>query len=127
MQVNITGRHIHVSDETRDFIEDRVDRFERYFQQITSTQVTLDSNKNNEVHVEILVHVINKVTFVVNEAHMDPHIAVDRASDRIERKIRQFKEKVRAHRDRKGVPEPPVEDDGLDDLEEIEDILDGLN
>lgn len=45
MQINITGHHIDVTPALRAFTEEKFDKLERHFDQITSINVVLNVEK----------------------------------------------------------------------------------
>ena len=66
MQVSITGRHMQVSGETKEFIEDRINRFLHYFDRVTSVQMTA-IHDHDDVVIEFVIHAARGDTFVVKE------------------------------------------------------------
>ncbi|MDP6112164.1 MAG: ribosome-associated translation inhibitor RaiA [Planctomycetota bacterium] len=122
MQIAITGRHMTLSDDTKEFIEDRVERFMRFFERIERVQITTDM-QHEDVEVEIVVHPPGG-TVVAKERGEDLHIVVDRTAEKIERSLRRLNEKFHAHRSRKGASEPPPVDE--EDEESYQDIVNAL-
>ena len=41
MQLNVSGHHVEVTDPLREYVENKFERLQRHFDQITNTQVTL--------------------------------------------------------------------------------------
>ncbi|MBI2193702.1 MAG: ribosome-associated translation inhibitor RaiA [Planctomycetes bacterium] len=127
MQTTITGRHLRIPDETREFIEERLERFLRYFNRISSVQVTV-SPQQDEVNVELVVHVIRGVTLVAAERAADAHAALDLAAEKIERKLIQLKEKIQEHRAKKvqsgSGKEAEAEKEAIEDY--LEDAMEDL-
>lgn len=123
MQVHIAGRHLQISDEAREFIEERADRFLRYFDRIGNVQVTLSPEKDI-IRVELVVHVIRGLTLVAADQAEDVYVAVDRSAEKIERKLVKLKEKIKEHRAKKAPssPKPGEQEAEID----YEDILDDL-
>lgn len=125
MQVSITGRHMQVSGETKEFIEDRIDRFLHYFDRVTSVQMTA-IHDHDDVVVEFVIHAARGDTFVVKEGDTDIHAAVDRAAGKVERKLVKLKEKINDYRASKSLP-PLEEVQPEDDELSYEGILSDLN
>jgi len=113
---------MHLSDDTKEFIEARLERFPRYFERINQVQVTA-SPENEEVDVEIVVHPPGG-TLVVHERAGDLHVAIDGAADKMERKLVRLKEKLSAHRAKR--PETPVTPGEEEEEEAYDDIIDSL-
>jgi len=113
---------MHLSDDTKEFIEARLERFPRYFERINQVQVTA-SPQNEEVDVEIVVHPPGG-TLVVRERAEDLHIAIDGAADKMARKLVRLKEKFSEHRAKR--PEAPATSGEEEDEEAYDDIIDSL-
>jgi ribosomal subunit interface protein len=83
----------------RQSIEERVGRFTKYFQGITSVQVTAShDHRRNEVRVEFVIHVVRGVVFATADTGSDIDVAVDRAAEKVERRLVRLKEKLKEHR-----------------------------
>lgn len=96
MKFNIHGRKLEVTDSIKAYIEEKIGRLDKYFENpenITATVVI--KLRGNEQVVEAT---INANSFVLRseESHKDLYAAIDRASDRLERQIR--KNKTRMHK-----------------------------
>ncbi len=94
MQVNVTGRHMGVSDALKTYCQEKAARLVRYFDRIQSVEWVLDG-KNGVHTAEILVHTDNTEPFVATETQDDAYAAVDLTLDKIERQLTRYKERVR--------------------------------
>ena len=97
MQIKISTRHGHLADATRQFIHEKAEKLLRYFERLTSIEVTVDVEAKN---VEFLAHAEHKHEFVAHEANADLLAATDAAVAKIEAQIRRYKEKIQDHRRR---------------------------
>lgn len=97
MQIKISARHGHLSDGTQQFIREKAEKLLRYFERLTSIEVTVDVDGK---HVEFLAHAEHKHEFVAHESNADVLVAVDAAVAKIEGQIRRYKEKIQDHRRR---------------------------
>ena len=111
---------MQLSQETKDFIEDRVSRFPRYFERIDRVKVTTIT-EGDTVEVEIIVHPPGG-TIVAKDRGDDLHVVVDRSADKIERSLKRLKDKLSERRARREEAVPA--DEGAEEEEQsYEDIL----
>ena len=98
MQIKISARHGHLSDATQDFIREKAQRLLRFFERLTSIEITVDLKNDTNKMVEILVSAEHKHDFVARETHNDILAAVDLVVNKLEGQLRRYKEKVQDHR-----------------------------
>ncbi len=98
MQIKISARHGHLSDATQDFIREKAQRLLRFFERLTSIEVTVDLKNDTHKMVEFLVSAEHKHDFVARETNNDILAAVDLVVDKLEGQLRRYKEKVQDHR-----------------------------
>ena len=112
MQIKISARHGHLGEATQQFIRDKAAKLLRYFERLTSIEVTVDLKDELSKQVEFLVKAEHKHDFVAHETHNDVLAAVDLVIDKLERQISRYKEKIQDHRRRQsmgeagGIPAP---------------------
>ena len=97
MQIKISARHGHLSEPTQQFIREKVEKLLRFFERLTSIEVTVDL-KNEMNVVELIVSAEHKHDFVASERNQDILAAVDLVLDKLESQIRRYKEKIQDHR-----------------------------
>ncbi len=94
MRVNVSGRHMSISDSVRAYCEDKAGRLPRFYDRIQSIEVILDGHAG--VHdAEIIVHSEGSPPFVATEQHADLYAAIDLLIDKIERQLTRHKGKMR--------------------------------
>ncbi|MGC8769372.1 ribosome hibernation-promoting factor, HPF/YfiA family [Calditerrivibrio sp.] len=93
MNIQITGKNIELTDAIRSYVEKKVSRLKKYFEQVLDVQVILDVQKN--VHLaEILVNA--KGVFLKGlEKSEDLYASIDMSVDKIERQLVKYKEKLK--------------------------------
>ena len=93
MNVNITVRHTDITDQTKEYMEQKVQRLSKYFNNIQSISLIVDEEKFNQI-VEILV---NSPVFniAVKESAENVRAAFDKALHVAEKSIRREKERIR--------------------------------
>lgn len=91
MQVTVTGRHFDVTPNLRRYVDVRLQRLHRIFAKIDKAHVTLAAEKRGH-RAEILLHVTGH-NFAVKDTAEDAVSAVDRVADKLEKRLRRFKDK----------------------------------
>jgi putative sigma-54 modulation protein len=96
MQVNITARHIKLTPAIAEYVQKKLEKAKRYFEDLIRAQVILDVEKNRHI-AEIVIRAAGR-TFTAKEESLDLYAAVDLASDKIDMQLRRYKDRVRVHR-----------------------------
>ncbi len=91
----VLGRNFHVTDAIKDYAIKKIDHLTRLFQPILDVQVTLDVQKH-EHRVTIVVHV-GHTTVKVEGRSDDVYASLDKAINRLERKIKKHKDCLQDH------------------------------
>ena len=104
LNFNIRGENIEVTPAIRDYVENKIEKVERYF----NDDINANANVNLKVYndkqskVEVTIPMKN-LTLRAEERHGDMYAAVDLIVDKLERQIRKHKTKVnRKFREREG-------------------------
>ncbi len=97
MQIKISVRHGHLGEDTQRYIRDKAEKLLRFFERLTSIDVTVDFKSENPT-VEILARAEHKHEFVATESHPDVLAAVDLVEHKLEGQLRRHKEKIQDHR-----------------------------
>ena len=94
MEFIIHGRKVEVTDSIKRYIEEKIGRLDKYFEDpsnITATVVVKIRGKEQIVEVTIP---LKRVLLRCEESHDDLYAAIDIVSDKIERQIRKNKTKI---------------------------------
>lgn len=105
LNFNIRGENIEVTPAIREFVETKIEKIDRYFnEELNSTaNVNLKVYNDKQTKVEVTIPMKN-LTLRAEERHADMYAAVDLIVDKLERQIRKHKTKVnRKFREREGV------------------------
>lgn len=97
MEIKVTGRHVTVTDEVRDYVADKASRLPRYYDRIHAIEVVLD-HESQQFTAEMIVRVDRKHTLVASETGPDTFVLIDLISEKIERQLTKHKEKNRSHK-----------------------------
>lgn len=96
MQINISGRHLEVTDSLKDYVSSKIERLNQHHDRITSTSVILSVDKLIQ-KAEATIHVSGKDLFA-EAGHDDMYAAIDALADKLDRQLIKHKEKMRSHR-----------------------------
>lgn len=94
MQINITGHHIEVTPALKAYVTDKLQRIYRHFDHVISTDVILRV-ENHHKQAEAKVVAAGKSLFA-QESGNDMYAAIDGLIDKIDRQVRQYKDRVRS-------------------------------
>ncbi|WP_203641614.1 ribosome hibernation-promoting factor, HPF/YfiA family [Levilactobacillus andaensis] len=100
---NIRGENIEVTDAIRDYVEKRISKLEKYFdnkvEAIAHINLKVYQNKTSKVEVTIPLPYL---TLRAEETSPDLYASVDLVTDKLERQIRKYKTKVNRKSREKG-------------------------
>lgn len=99
MKVNVQAVNFNVDAKLLGFIQERMDKLERFYDKVVSTDVFLKventSDKENKI-IEIKIHVPGD-EFIVKKQCKTFEEGTDLASSSLERVLLKRKEKIRTH------------------------------
>ena len=108
MQIVVTGRHVEVTQDVREYVENKANKLPRFYDRIHEIEVILD-HEAEQFTAEMIVRVGNKHTFIASETGPDTFVLIDRITDKLERQLTKHKEKTRENRP--DVSKPTIKDD----------------
>ena len=95
MKFNIHGKKIDVTDSIKSYIEEKIGRLDKYFENpdnVTATALIKLRGKDQVVEVTINA---NKFILRGEESHKDLYASIDKVSDKMERQIRKNKTRLK--------------------------------
>jgi len=95
VQITISGRHVDVPEEIKDYARKKAEKVLKFYDRIQSIEVLWD-HEGDQFSVEIMVNAGARNTFISKEIGPDGLALVDLAVDKLERQITRFKEKTRS-------------------------------
>ncbi|MFD1455333.1 ribosome hibernation-promoting factor, HPF/YfiA family [Levilactobacillus lanxiensis] len=100
---NIRGENIEVTDAIRDYVEKRISKLEKYFDNNVEAiaHVNLKVYQNKTAKVEVTIP-LPYLTLRAEETSPDLYASVDLVTDKLERQIRKYKTKVNRKSREKG-------------------------
>lgn len=96
MQIDLTGHHVEITTPLRDYVRQKLERIERYFDNVIHVHVVLSVEKLRH-KAEATIHVAGGDIFA-DAVEEDMYAAIDILSDKIDRQIKKHKEKLTARR-----------------------------
>ena len=96
MNLQISGHHLEVSPAIRDYVSQKLQKVTRHFDHVIDIHVVLSVEKLNQ-KAEVTLHVPGKDIFVES---VDPNLyaAVDDLTDKLDRQVQKYKQKIQDHR-----------------------------
>jgi putative sigma-54 modulation protein len=94
VQIQVTGRHVEITDDVRDYIRDKVAKLPRFYDRIHEVEVVLD-HESEQFTAEMIVRAGRKHTFVARETGPDTFALIDVVIEKLERQLTRQKEKYR--------------------------------
>jgi putative sigma-54 modulation protein len=100
MNLTISGHHLDVTPALRTYVQSKLDRVKRHFDQVVDVSVllTVENQKEKEKRqkAECNLHIKGKAIFV-ETAHADLYAAIDELVDKLDRQVVKHKDRVQDH------------------------------
>ena len=91
MSTKITGKELKATEAIKDYVDKKLERIEKYFDEELDTNVTIKAEKSEQI-AEMSVKV-NSNTYRAVTAHKDLYASIDKDIDILEGQIRKYKTK----------------------------------
>lgn len=101
MKIDISGQHLDITPALRSYVLNKFERLERHFDQVTDVHVVLTVSKL-EHKAEATLPVVHGKIFA-DAVNADMYAAIDALTDKLDRQIKKYKEKLTGHNDRASV------------------------
>ena len=100
MNLTISGHHIDVTPAIREYVQNKLERVRRHFDQLIDVSVILSvdnlTEKEKRQKAEINLRMSGKTVFVESVAQ-DLYAAIDTLIDKLDRQVMKHKDKVQNH------------------------------
>jgi len=96
MQITITGRHVEITPSLRDYAEQKLKRISRYSFSPMEGTVRLAVEKYR--HMAEIVLWVNGKRILAKEETDEMYKSIDLAMEKMEQRLRRFKEKLSRHK-----------------------------
>jgi ribosome hibernation promoting factor len=97
MQVTVIGRHIEATEALKQYAQEKFSRLEKYLPKTSQTVITLSVVKKVH-HIAEAVIKSNGVLIQASEETEEMYSAIDLLVEKIERRVRRYKEKLVDHK-----------------------------
>ena len=91
MQLNLTGHHVEITPALKDYINSKLERIERHFDNLTDVHCILSVEKLRH-KAEAKINVSGGTLFA-DSVEADMYAAIDSLMDKLDRQIKKHKEK----------------------------------
>jgi len=95
MQINVTGHHVDITPALRAYVTEKMQRISRHFDQVLSINIILNVEKLQQI-AEGTISASGRTLFAT-ESNMDMYAAIDGLTDKLDRQVRRYKDRLRDH------------------------------
>jgi putative sigma-54 modulation protein len=95
MQINLSGHHVEITTALREYVNSKMERLERHFDQVTDIHVVLDVEKLRH-KAEATMHISGGDIFA-DAVEENMYAAIDSLVDKLDRQLKKHKEKITDH------------------------------
>ena len=103
MQVNLSGHHVEITDSMRNYVNEKVEKLDRHFDQALDIHIVLTVEKLRH-KAEATLHV-SGINLHADDVQEDMYAAIDGLVDKLDRQGKKYKEKLKSHRIKGEIPE----------------------
>ncbi len=92
MNLNVSGHHLEVTPALRSYLQSKLGRISRHFDQVLDAHVILTVNKIRQ-KAEVTLHVRGKELHCESEED-DLYAAIDLLADKLDRQVLRYKDRL---------------------------------
>lgn len=100
MNLTITGHHLEVTPAMREYVQTKLGRVTRHFDQVVDIHVRLSvenlREKERRQKAAVTVHLKGR-DISIEQAHEDLYAAVDELADKLDRQVVRHKDRLQDH------------------------------
>ena len=100
MNIIVNGRHLDLTPALKNYAEEKIKKFERYFSNITEAVVTLSIEKYRH-KAEVLLKA-NGVMIQAEGVTAEIYSSIDEVVEKLDKQVKKYKEKLVSHRKGEG-------------------------
>ena len=100
MQIDITGHHVDLTDALRDYVNTKLEKLEKHFDNVVNVHVILTVEKLRR-KAEATMQ-LSGARLYADATAEDMYAAIDALADKLDRQVKKHKEKVTDHRRTEG-------------------------
>ncbi len=106
MNIIITGRHLDLTNNLKNYVEEKIKKFKKYLNNITDATVTLSVEKYRH-KAEVLLNA-NGFKIQAESITGEMYSSIDEVVEKLERQVKKHKEKWVSHRKGEEKTSPPA-------------------
>lgn len=111
MQIQVTGKHIDVGDALTEHVTERLEAgITKYFERTVDAHVTFSHEGGSMFRVDCSVHLASGMTLQAHADGSDAYGAFDAAAERLEKRVRRYKRRLKNHHDHHQTAPLPAEE-----------------
>lgn len=99
MRISISGRNLDITDALRSHVEKGLQKVRGHFDRVIDVDVVLSVEKHRHI-AEMTLHA-NGIRIHSKEASPDMYASLDAVSDKLEKQVRKFKDRINRFQPRK--------------------------
>ncbi|NWG46254.1 MAG: ribosome-associated translation inhibitor RaiA [Alphaproteobacteria bacterium] len=109
MRIHVHGKHVDIGEALRERIEERIGQMAgKYFDHVVDAQVTV-ARDAGDFKVDCSIHLPTGMTLQAQWRGPEAYSAVDQAAERLEKRLRRYKRRLKDHHARRSEPVAAVE------------------
>lgn len=101
MNLNVSGHHLDVTPAIHGYIEEKLARISRHFDQVIDVDIILSVTKLDQ-KIEAKVHLSGKDLYC-ESIDADMYAAIDGLADKLDRAVLKYKEKLADHHNQESI------------------------
>jgi putative sigma-54 modulation protein len=94
VQINISARHGHVSEETQEKIREKLEKLPRIYDRITAIELTIDLERREMPLVDVKVSAKHTPDFLASSMSENLLSSIDNVVEKLEQQLRKHKGKM---------------------------------
>jgi putative sigma-54 modulation protein len=94
VQITISTRHGHLSDESQAKIKEKLEKLTRFHDRLSTIEVTVDLEHREAPDVDLRVSATHKHDFVAECRSLELMASIDDVVEKMEQQLRKYKQKV---------------------------------
>ncbi|MGI9304339.1 MAG: ribosome hibernation-promoting factor, HPF/YfiA family [Gammaproteobacteria bacterium] len=100
MQIEVTGHHVDITTALRQYVNGKLSRLERHFDDVINVHVILTVEKLR--HKAEATMLVSRAKIFADAVEEDMYAAIDGLVDKLDRQVVKHKEKLKDHHRDKG-------------------------
>ena len=103
MQFSVTFRHMEATEALKNYAKERMERIKKYFPDPIAVHVVMSTERGYNHCVDVTLQLHNGLTVAGHETTENMYSSIDLVVAKIERQVRRYKDKLRAHKVRDAI------------------------